>query len=191
MNIGPEYVLSVYFVPFRSQSWDDLPYKPDSIEFGLRIWRDVLKRVAVHTIIAFGKEISPHMIDILDGARIEARHSAGWGTEIIDKYRFGPRGRLIVLSHLSHFKLFSKPQSEAAFRFALEQGGELASAQTAATYRREGIIRKLVSGNLKQIGSKSHLRFECDRDGMIITDYERAVYRALGEAEAKKMQSPS
>ncbi len=74
MDVSPDKVLSGYFVPFRSRNWDELPRKSESISFGAGLWQEVFKRAQVQTIIAFGKDTAPHMIDIL-GASFVARYT--------------------------------------------------------------------------------------------------------------------
>ncbi len=186
MDVSPHKALTGYFVPFRSRNWEELPLKADSISFGIRLWQEVFERARIRTVIAFGKEIAPYMITILD-ARCVARRPAGWGTETIDEYRFDTDGRLHVLPHLSRFGLFGRPQSESAFRSALEQGSTPAlaeiSALRATNYRTANVIRVLVP-NPKR--GKSRLRFDCYRDGMTVEEYEKEVRERLGADEAKK-----
>jgi hypothetical protein len=118
MEVSPNAILSGYLVPFRSPSWEDLPAKPESIQFGISLWREVFKRTRVDTVVAFGKETRRHMIEILD-AHYHASHPACWGTQTIEDHRFGAAGRLLVLPNLSRFQLFGQSRSEAAFRAAL------------------------------------------------------------------------
>jgi hypothetical protein len=122
MGVQPEQVLSGYLVPFRSRSWKALPKKSASIEFGMDLWRGVFRRAKTKTVVAFGKEITPYVTDLLK-AVLHAKHPAAWGDLTIDAYRFGTEGRLIVLPHLSRFALFgrkSAPVSENAFLASLE-----------------------------------------------------------------------
>jgi hypothetical protein len=118
IGVKPDKVLSGYFVPFRSQDWDKLPQKSNSIDFGIGLWRKIFEQISVQTVFAFGKGITPYMADIL-GARFHASYLAAWGEQTIDKYLFGSDQRLVVLPHLSRFSLFGRPQSEAAFRAAI------------------------------------------------------------------------
>ena len=118
MNMRPEMILGGYLVPFRSQDWKSLSEKSASIRFGLGLWREVFARANIHTVIAFGKDTATHMTSILN-ATLHASHLAGWGEQIIEEYRFGTDGRLVVLPHLSRFSLFGRPKSEAAFRAAM------------------------------------------------------------------------
>jgi hypothetical protein len=122
MRVKPEKVLSGYLIPFRSPSWGALPEKPNSMKFGMNLWRGIFETAKAKTVIAFGKAIAPHMTDLLE-AELHAKHPAAWGDQTIDSYRFGADGRLIVLPHLSRFALFSRdnaPESENAFRVSLE-----------------------------------------------------------------------
>ena len=118
MDAKPFEVLSGYLVPFRSREWNKLSEKSASILFGIGLWREVFERAKVQTVIAFGKEVGPHLISILS-ATLQDRHPSGWGTLSIEQHRFGRNGRLVVLPHLSRFGLFGRPTSEAAFRAAL------------------------------------------------------------------------
>ena len=119
IGVKPAEVLSGYLVPFRSQDWNKLPQKSDSIRFGVGLWRKIFEQISVQTVIAFGKNhCGIHVIDIL-GAKHHASYPAAWDKLTIDQYLFGSNQRLVVLPHLSRFKLFGRPQSEAAFRAAI------------------------------------------------------------------------
>lgn len=119
MDVMPDKVLSGYLVPFRSQDWNKLRKKSESIQFGIDLWREVFKRANPRTVLAFGKGITPFMIKLLC-ATFHANHCAHWGQQTIDVYRFGSNQRLVVLPHLSRFRLFSRPQSESAFHDAIK-----------------------------------------------------------------------
>jgi hypothetical protein len=113
-------VLSGYFVPFRSPNWESLSKKEESVEVGKRLWMEVLKGDRLKTIIAFGKSpIDLHLPAML-AARLCATPAAGWGDQTIDVYRFGERGKLLLLPHLSRFALFNRDKSEAAFLAAYD-----------------------------------------------------------------------
>jgi hypothetical protein len=118
MGVKPDKVLSGYLVPFRSQEWSKLPRKSESIGFGIGLWRKVFEQISVQTVLAFGKDVAPHMVGLL-GAKFHMDHPAGWGELTIDKYLFGSNQKLVVLPHLSRFSLFGRPQSEAGFRAAI------------------------------------------------------------------------
>jgi DNA invertase Pin-like site-specific DNA recombinase len=122
MDVKLADVLSGYLVPFRSPEWSKLPKRTASIDFGVRLWREVFKQATnVETVIAFGKETAEPMIDILQARAKPKEHRAEWSEQTIDEYRFGSNRRLVVLPHLSQFRLFSRDQSERAFREACDR----------------------------------------------------------------------
>jgi len=93
MNVRPEEVLSGYLVPFRSRRWKYLSRKSDSVRFGIKIWREILRKSKVQTIVAFGKDIAPLIIPLLD-ATPRTTHATGWGEQTIELYSFGADCRL-------------------------------------------------------------------------------------------------
>jgi hypothetical protein len=118
MNVRPDKVLSGYLVPFRSPSWNDLPKRAEGTRFGISLWRAIFGLAHFETIIAFGKDTAPYMVNLLSAA-LATSIRADWADQTIDVYRFGASRRLIVLPHLSRYRLFNRPGSEAAFRTAL------------------------------------------------------------------------
>jgi hypothetical protein len=120
MNVLPESVLSGYLVPFRSQRWKDLSHKPASIQFGINIWREVFKSAKVQTVITLGKDMAPQMVSLLNASSL-TEHPTNWGDQKFSLYRFGHGGSLIVLPHLSTFKLFSNKKYEDGFRAVLDK----------------------------------------------------------------------
>ena len=187
MNADPTDVLSGYLVPFRSREWDELPHKEESLEIGVGLWREIFKRTRAKLIIAFGKNTGPYLSEILN-ARLVTKWPANWSTYTIDEYHFGIDGKMLVLPHLSRFKLFSSQEATTAFRAALAATTtDLATmAVTAHHYPERGqrIIRLLAKENPKR--GKSRLRFDCYRDRMTESEYEMAVRRKLGAEEARK-----
>jgi hypothetical protein len=114
----PESVLSGYLVPFRSPAWSELANREAAREFGKNLWRAILMQTNLKIIVVFGKDIGGDVAQLLN-ARGDCRFMSGWGNQSIDAYRFAETGRLIVLPHLSRFALFGRPQSEQAFRQAV------------------------------------------------------------------------
>ena len=184
LNVVPSEVLSGYLVPFRSPDWKRLARKSESLTLGLELWRGILAMTKLNLVVAFGKEIAPHVSCLLS-ADLVGKVTASWGKETIDVYRFGEAGKLVVLPHLSRFSLFCRTGSEAAFLSALE-GLPTAEKQTRVQPTQD-IIRLLAPNNPK-IGL-SRFRFECYRDGMTFAEYEQAVRSKLGDREAKKCRA--
>lgn len=117
-KIDPNAALSGYFIPFRSQDWESLPRKGDAIRFGMRLWEKVIAASPARMILAFGKQLAPHLSDLL-GAKPDRQFCAGWGARMIDCYVAQDGRRLMVLPHLSRFGLFHRSPSEEAFMAAL------------------------------------------------------------------------
>ena len=197
MGVSAREVLSGYLVPFRSPGWEALPRREESIPFGVGLWRSVLERAQLRTVLAFGKETAPHLTTLLN-ARIGSKYATDWGDQTIDEHQFGPDGRLIVMPHLSRFRLFGRPLSEAAFLAAIGRAGEAPTMPgtsleskkkpspkvRSAPITASDVIRVLVEVNPKR--GKSRLRFDCYRDGMTTVEYEETVRQSLGSAEAAK-----
>ena len=47
-------VLSGQFVPFRSPTWDGLPRRKESLQFGIELWAGIIKHVKPRIIVAMG-----------------------------------------------------------------------------------------------------------------------------------------
>jgi hypothetical protein len=120
MNLPLSEALSGYLVPFRSQRWQVLSNKSSSIHFGITIRREIFQKTRVRLVIAFGKDIAPQMVSLLDATSL-TEHPTYWGEQRISLYRFGHEGHLIVLPHLSTFKLFSDKKYEDGFRAVLDK----------------------------------------------------------------------
>jgi hypothetical protein len=120
MNVPLATVLSGYLVPFRSQRWQNLSHKPASIQFGINIWQEVFKSAKVRTVITLGKDMAPQIVSLLNATSL-TEHPTHWGDKRISLYRFGQGGSLIVLPHLSTFKLFSDKKYEGGFRAVLDK----------------------------------------------------------------------
>lgn len=79
IGVKPAAVLSGYLVPFRSQSWKELPRKSESLAFGIELWRQVFDNSDVQMVISFGKDTATYMADILR-ARLHTKLRANWGS---------------------------------------------------------------------------------------------------------------
>jgi hypothetical protein len=121
--VAPENILSGYLVPFRSKDWKSLENKQASLEFGLELWREVFRQAEkIETVIAFGKQMTPHMSKLLNAnAKPKAEFHVGWGEQKIDLYECAGQRRLIVVPHLSRYAIFGRlgNVAEKAFLEAL------------------------------------------------------------------------
>lgn len=118
MDVEINDVLSGYLVPFRSARWADLPRQDESLRLGEVLWRKVFQVSPAKLVVAFGTLTGDELVKILK-ANFQSCHKAAWGSMNFRVYSFGEGGSIIVLPHLSRFRIFSRPQSIAAFRQAL------------------------------------------------------------------------
>jgi hypothetical protein len=78
MDVKLADVLSGDLVPFRPE-WSKLPNRIASIDFGVRLWREVFNRATnIEIVIAFGKETAEPMVDILQARGKPKGHLAEW-----------------------------------------------------------------------------------------------------------------
>lgn len=113
----PHEVLTGVVCPFRTPRWSDLPkVKRDrALAMGRAFWERPLQRSDLELIVCCSSEASRVVVDWL-GARHEVSAPAGWGQIAVHRYRTEGGIPLLALPHLSRFRLFGRPQSEAAIR---------------------------------------------------------------------------
>jgi hypothetical protein len=119
IGVDIDSVLSGYFVPFRSPDWNSLNNRPQSTAFGRELWKAVFARSPATLIFAFGRDIAKDMCQILGANNLKST-PAHWGNLTIDSYICRDRKILVVLPHLSRFRLFYRPDSERAFKTLVE-----------------------------------------------------------------------
>jgi hypothetical protein len=119
LNVDPDKTFTGQFVPFRSNSWSELPRRDEAVAFSRRLWRWALAQSKAQTFICVGKNVVAPEIAQLIGAKAIAAAPAGWGDQTIARYRTDD-GRIVLgLPHLSRFGLFGRAVSENAFAQAL------------------------------------------------------------------------
>lgn len=114
LGAKPEDVLSGNLVPFRSPSWADLNNKPYALDFGFRIWREILGRARPRLVIGMGRQVTQKLKQIL-ATHDEERVTVGWGNVSATRAVF-TEGRLVGLPHLSRFPIVGRPQSSSALQ---------------------------------------------------------------------------
>ena len=118
LSVQPVEVLSGYLVPFRSRNWNLLPNKTEALNFGRSLWKKLLLRAKLQTIIVVGKETRAFLNPLFASEPVQI-FASDWGRQTID-VTFGPGGeRIVAVPHLSRFRLFNRPRSEGAFQRAL------------------------------------------------------------------------
>jgi len=114
LSVQPEHVLAGNLVPFRSPSWKELKNPKSSLEFGELLWTDLLKRARPRLVIGMGQDVLRSLSRIL-AAKNHLKISMSWGNVCATKVSF-PDGTLIVLPHLSRFKIVTRPKSSHALK---------------------------------------------------------------------------
>jgi hypothetical protein len=122
-------ILSGYFVPFRSRSWDALHNPGRSIDFGRKIWTTVFARSPAKLIFVFGQNIGSDICKILCNGNFRTASCtlkaipAMWGNYRVNSYICSDKRILITLPHLSHFQLFNRTNFafEREFRALIEE----------------------------------------------------------------------
>jgi hypothetical protein len=121
LSVDINSVFSGYFVPFRSPDWNSLNNRSQPAAFGRELWKAVFSRSPATLVLAFGRDIAKDMGQIL-GASNPKSASAHWGNLTIDSYICRDHKILVVLPHLSRFRLFYRPDSERSFKTLVETG---------------------------------------------------------------------
>lgn len=119
LDADPNAIFSGQFVPFRSDSWDQLPRRPEAVKFASDLWAWALAESPARLILCLGKAVVAPEIARLIGAKPIASSPSGWGDIAIDRYATTD-GKLVVgLPHLGRFRLFGDQQRDDAFREAV------------------------------------------------------------------------
>jgi hypothetical protein len=121
----PNEVLTGVVCPFRTPSWGDLSRSQQTraLAIGHEFWKEPLERPDIDLIICCSNDATHAVTDWL-GARLETSLPAGWGSVQVHLYRTPQGVPILALPHLSRFRLFGRPQSEAAIRALFEQAAK-------------------------------------------------------------------
>jgi hypothetical protein len=114
LGVRPGAILSGVVAPFRGNRWEDLSPEQQqaSLALGRRFWEQPLNRPGLTTIVAVSEEAAKLVADVTEARKVD-EFSAGWGVQKIRVARTRKGATVIHLPHLSTFKLFSRPESEA------------------------------------------------------------------------------
>ncbi len=118
---APQEVLTGVVCPFRTPAWNDLSrqQRTEALTLGRAFWEEPLNRPELELIICCSNEATRAVTGWM-GAQLEASRPAGWGNIQIHRYRTRVGTPILALPHLSRFRLFGRPQSEAAIRALIE-----------------------------------------------------------------------
>lgn len=107
IGVAPDEVLAGYLVPFRSRSWRSLADRAGAVEFGRRLWSELLASRRPRLVVTISGVVFETMRDVLGGGDVRSVNS-GWGSAKIRTCDYRG-GRLIGLPHLSRYRLLSRP----------------------------------------------------------------------------------
>jgi hypothetical protein len=116
LAVDPESVLSGHFIPFRSPTWEATPKQQDAIRLGRQLWSWVFGRAKFERIICIGKKIVGGEVADLLGVSHKREIPVGWGSCTATTGQTKDGAQFVALPHLSRFKLFGRPASEAPLR---------------------------------------------------------------------------
>jgi hypothetical protein len=111
--VQPNEIFAANFVPFRSPSWKELPDKEGALEFGRKLWQDLLPRTTCRLFVSIGKVAGREVATLLK-ANLLRQSEVEWPPQTIDEYTT-PDGRAVLaLPHLSRFAVFGGGRKSAA-----------------------------------------------------------------------------
>lgn len=112
LNVQPQDVLAGNLVPWRSPSWSTLNRRAEALEFGIRVWKEILLSANPTTIVAIGNETGLHLAALL-GIASMTKVPVGWGS-VCGSFGSNDKQRLVCLPHLSRFQIITKAESQEA-----------------------------------------------------------------------------
>ncbi len=114
--------LMAHFIPFRSNVYDDLVNKKQSVEFSTNLWRSYInsERFSFSTIICIGKVQFDAINSILqtsNGYHLTNTKnlSTGWGVyqaEVKEYVKNEKQLKVVYLQHLSRFSIFNRKENK-------------------------------------------------------------------------------
>ncbi len=117
LRVDPLSILCGVVNPFRSGSWQDLPnkMKVEGNKFGESFWSEIFKKNKVSLIVATGADAGEFVVNV-KSADLANQILSGWGNIVIKEYIAKDGTKIVVLPHLSRFKLFSRKECLEALR---------------------------------------------------------------------------
>ena len=107
-DVPPNEWLSFQFVPFRSPGWAELADKKVAIALGTELLPWTLALAKPELIVGFGlAPIAKHLTAFLDAKLIESPLT-GWGDIRAQVYSLPTSGRLVLLPHLSRYRVLGR-----------------------------------------------------------------------------------
>jgi len=113
--------LAMNFCPFRSPEWRELPKRRESVAFSQGLWIDILDLADPDVVVCLG-DVERHLKPVMErkGLRLVEAPTVkpvGWSNRTYSLSRYASeRGETLIvrIPHLSHHKIFSRPQCRRA-----------------------------------------------------------------------------
>lgn len=117
----PDAILAGFVAPFRAIAWTDLDTRQqeEALALGRAFWTEPLNRADLQLIVACSRAAA-ELVCAVTRAVPELEVMAGWGNLKLRRHRTHDGRRVILLPHLSRFRLLGRPTSEAALREILQ-----------------------------------------------------------------------
>jgi hypothetical protein len=112
----PDTMLTAYFIPFRSPSFELLPAKQASFDFSVGLWTHITHEVRPRLIVCLGREPERGLRKVFGSpTRVPEEYSVGWGAYTASVTRY-PDVTVLRFPHLSRFAIFGRQQSAQPLR---------------------------------------------------------------------------
>jgi hypothetical protein len=126
IDVPIQQLASANFVPFQSPTWAALKRKEEALAFARELWCDLIDGITPRYVISLGQVVGAELRNLF-GVGEMSEIPTGWGAT---KVRFGDTssgGRLVILPHLSRYKLFNRDGSENRYSPPLRKAFGLTS----------------------------------------------------------------
>ena len=111
--------LAAYFVPFRSPTFKSLDHSDRAMDFAAQLWTHIFEVIDPRLIITIDRGTTERLSSILsrklDTRSVTQRFPIGWSTYKAEILAFdsATKCRMVRFPHLSRFRVFGRPQSQA------------------------------------------------------------------------------
>lgn len=112
LDVEPEDVLAGNLVPFRSPSEASLAGTSEAVNFGRKLWEDMLAAARPSLVVSMGGTTNREVSNLLSVHDIK-KYPTGWGNYTASRGSFAD-GTWIGLPHLSRFAIMKRGASQAA-----------------------------------------------------------------------------
>lgn len=108
VGAAPDEVLAGNLIPFRSKNLSDLRDFPSALQFGTKLWTEILGHAPRRLVIGMGKDVQSVLFDHYRVC--PTSEPTGWGNQKL-RYAKAEDTRVVGLPHLSRFRIFNREGS--------------------------------------------------------------------------------